>query len=223
MTRAVIILLPLLALAGCNTDKAAFSGRPSLSLVGQGLDVERAPLPVAFMEPEVRSANSLWSRRNQGLFYDRRARKVGDIVTVSININDKAQFDNASGRSKQGNAKASLAASLGFSGFGLAERSGEIAGETDLGGSISAKGEGSIDRSEKLDLSIAAIVTEVLPDGNLMITGSQEVRVNAEVRILNIAGIVRPLDIGSVNRFFYDKIAEARISYGGRGKISAVQ
>ena len=77
--------------------------------------------------------------------------------------------------------------------------------------------------ADVLNLSIAAVVTEVLPDGNLLITGTQEVRVNHEVRVLNIAGIVRPLDIAKDNVISYEKIAEARISYGGRGKISAVQ
>jgi flagellar L-ring protein precursor FlgH len=224
MMRVAVILLLLLAVAGCETKKSTFPGDPRLSLVGEGLAIERSPLPVSFTEPDIRSTNSLWSQKNLGLFHDRRARKVGDIVTVTINIDDKAEFDNASGRSKQGNAKGSFAASLGWSGFGLkTEKFGEAAGDLDMGGEASSKGEGSIDRSEKLNLSIAAVVTEVLPDGNLLITGSQEVRVNHEVRVLNIAGIVRPLDIAKENVISYEKIAEARISYGGRGKISAVQ
>ncbi len=105
----------------------------------------------------------------------------------------------------------------------MPEQSGSTSGNLDASGTTSAKGEGTIDRSEKLHLAIAAVVTEVLPDGNLLISGSQEVRVNHEVRVLTIAGIVRPLDIGANNMIAYDKIAEARISYGGRGKISDVQ
>jgi flagellar L-ring protein precursor FlgH len=224
MIRITAVLLLLLAMAGCETKKSTFPGHPRLSLVGEGLAIERAPLPVSFTEPDVRSTNSLWSQKNLGLFHDRRARKVGDIVTVTIDIDDKAEFENASGRSKQGKAKGSFAASLGWSGFGLEEdKFGEAAGDVDVGAEASSKGEGSIDRSEKLSLSIAAVVTEVLPDGNLLITGTQEVRVNHEVRVLNIAGIVRPLDIAKTNVISYEKIAEARISYGGRGKISAVQ
>ncbi len=224
MIRITAVLLLLLAVAGCETKKSTFPGNPRLSLVGEGLAIERAPLPVSFTEPDVRSTNSLWSHKNLGLFHDRRARKVGDIVTVTINIDDKAEFENASGRSKQGKAKGSFAASLGWSGFGLdPEKFGEAEGDLNMGAEASSKGEGSIDRSEKLNLSIAAVVTEVLPDGNLLITGTQEVRVNHEVRVLNIAGIVRPLDIAKTNVISYEKIAEARISYGGRGKISAVQ
>jgi flagellar L-ring protein precursor FlgH len=223
MMRTIAILLLVLAVAGCWSKKSTFPGHPRLSLVGEGLAIERADLPVSFTEPDVKSTNSLWSHKNLGLFHDRRARVVGDIVTVDIDINDKAQFDNASGRSRQGDAKGSFAANLGWSGFGVDEKFGETAGDIEMSGAASAKGEGSIDRSEKLHLSIAAIVTEVLPDGNLLITGSQEVRVNHEVRVLNIAGIVRPLDIANDNIISYEKIAEARISYGGRGKISAVQ
>ena len=72
-------------------------------------------------------------------------------------------------------------------------------------------------------MSVAAVVTDVLPNGNLIVSGSQEVRVNYELRVLNIAGIVRPRDISKDNTIAYNKIAEARISYGGRGRIMEVQ
>lgn len=220
----LLIALPLAGLlAACQNDKLASVGTPALSPVGAGLTLERAPLPAAFTEPDTTSVNSLWGRSNQGMFRDLRAHKIGDIVTVSIDINDNAQFDNQSGRSKEAGVKGSLAATLGFSGFGIPDQSGKIGGDLDTSGSATAKGEGSIDRSEKLHLSIAAVVTEVLPDGNLLISGSQEVRVNHEVRVLNIAGIVRALDIANTNQISYEKIAEARISYGGRGKLSDVQ
>lgn len=223
MKRILLVLPVAAALAGCQTDQTGTPGNPPLSLVGQGLSVNRAPLPAAFAEPDVRSAGSLWGNHNQGLFRDLRARKVGDVVTVSIDINDQAQFDNTSGRSKQAAAKGGFAMDLGFEGFSVPEQSGKIAGNLDSSGTVSAKGEGTIDRSEKLHLSIAAVVTEVLPDGNLLVSGSQEVRVNHEVRVLTIAGIVRSLDIAANNSISYDKIAEARISYGGRGKISEMQ
>ncbi len=223
MRRAVLILLSAVALAACKTDQTGSPGSPRLSLVGEGVDTNRAPLPVAFAEAEVRAPNSLWGHTNAGLFHDLRAYKVGDVVTVTIDINDKAQFDNASGRSKEANANGSFGLNLKFGGFGAPDQSGAASGSVDTSGSLSTKGEGSIDRSEKLHLAIAAFVIEVLPGGNLMISGSQEVRVNHEVRVLTIAGIARPLDISGENVIAYDRIAEARISYGGRGKISAVQ
>jgi flagellar L-ring protein precursor FlgH len=224
MLRPLLIVPVLVALAACtSTHSATTPATPPLTMVGQGLTVDHAPIPAAFSEPEVRAPNSLWGHGNQGLFRDLRAHKVGDIVTVTIAINDKAQFDNTSGRSKEGATKGSFAANLGFGGFGVPDQSGSASGDMNASGSTSSKGEGTIDRSEKLTLLVAAVVTEVLPDGNLLISGSQEVRVNHEVRVLNIAGIVRPLDIPANNLVSYDKIAEARISYGGRGKLSDVQ
>jgi flagellar L-ring protein FlgH len=218
-----ILVIPVF-MAGCANDPTATTGgNPPLSVVGKGLTVKRAALPTAFSEPEVHAPHSLWSHKNQGLFQDMRARQVGDIITVAIDINDKAQFDNTSGRSKEANAKGSFAFDLGWGGFGMADKSGSASADLSASGSADAKGSGTIDRSEKLHLSIAAVVTEVLPEGNLLISGSQEVRVNHEVRVLTIAGIVRPYDIADNNMISYDKIAEARISYGGRGKISAVQ
>lgn len=224
MNRFLPVLLIPLFLAGCQTDETATTGgNPPLSVVGKGLSVKRTALPTSFEQPEVHAAHSLWSHSNQGLFQDMRARKVGDIITVAIDINDKAQFDNTSGRSKEASAKGSFAFDLGWGGFGLADKKGSASADLAASGSANAKGSGTIDRSEKLHLSIAAVVTEVLPEGNLLISGSQEVRVNHEVRVLTIAGIVRPYDINDNNMISYDKIAEARISYGGRGKISAVQ
>ncbi len=225
MTRFLPILVIPVFMAGCQTEQTATTGgNPPLSVVGQGLNVKRAALPQAFAEPDIHAPHSLWSQKNQGLFQDMRARNVGDIVTIAIDINDMAQFDNTSGRSKQANAKGSLGFDLGWGGFGMpAGKSGNASADLSASGSADAKGTGSIDRSEKLHLSIAAVVTEVLPEGNLLISGSQEVRVNHEVRVLTIAGIVRPYDIADNNMISYDKIAEARISYGGRGKISEMQ
>ena len=87
----------------------------------------------------------------------------------------------------------------------------------------STQGQGNIDRQEQIQVSVAAVVTEVLPNGNLVISGSQEVRVNYELRQLTVAGIVRPTDISRANTVSYDRVAEARISYGGRGRLSEVQ
>lgn len=214
--RYVALLLAVLALAGCSKT-GADAGNPQLSLVGEGLSTPRAQLPVSYAEPpKQRTANSLWVPGDRGLFYDRRANRVGDIVTVNIQIDDKAKLDNTSGRSHQGGLSGTLAGVFGFSGFGVEAQEGETAGNVDVSGSANSKASGSIDRSEKLSLAIAAVVTEVLPDGNLFITGTQEVQVNHEVRVLTIAGIVRPLDIAAGNWISYEKIAEARISYGGR-------
>jgi flagellar L-ring protein precursor FlgH len=225
VNRLLSLLVIPCFLAACQSQQTATTGgSPPLSVVGQGLTVKRADLPTAFSEPDVHAPHSLWSHSNQGLFQDLRARKVGDIVTVAIDINDMAQFDNTSGRSKAANAKGNFGFNLGWGGFGMPEgKAGTASADLTASGSADAKGTGTIDRSEKLHLAIAAVVTEVLPGGNLLISGSQEVRVNHEVRVLTLAGIVRPYDIADNNLVAYDKIAEARISYGGRGKISEMQ
>ncbi len=92
-----------------------------------------------------------------------------------------------------------------------------------LNSGSTSEGSGSIRRNEEIELKLASVITDVLPNGNLVIYGRQEVRVNFEVRELAIAGIVRPEDITSANTISYEKIAEARISYGGRGQITDVQ
>jgi flagellar L-ring protein precursor FlgH len=218
-----LLVLPLaLATAACQSAQI-LTPPPALTPVGSGLGYKPVAVAVAAKEPLTRAPSSLWSTADQSMFRDLRAHAVGDIVTVSIDINDQAQFDNASGRSKTGAAKGNFSLGLAFGGFGLATQSGDADGSLDTSATASAKGEGSIDRSEKLHLLVAAVVSGVLPNGNLLISGSQEVRVNNEVRVLTIAGIVRPLDISDTNLIGYDKIAEARVSYGGRGKLTAVQ
>lgn len=220
----VWLLLMLAAIpAGCQTAGLGAATPPLLSPVGTGLGIDPLALTTPPASAAVHAPSSLWSQADQSLFRDLRAHSVGDIVTVAIDINDQATFDNTSGRSQTGSAKGSLAATLGFGGFSVPDQKGSGTGTLDASGTASAKGEGTIDRSEKLHLLVAAVVSGVLADGNLLISGSQEVRVNNEVRVLTVAGIVRPLDIRVDNTIAYDKIAEARVSYGGRGKLTAVQ
>ncbi len=84
-------------------------------------------------------------------------------------------------------------------------------------------GKGSVTRTENLSTKVAAVVTQVLPNGNLVVEGKQEIRVNFEIRELIVAGIVRPEDIQSDNAIDSTKIAQARIAYGGRGQITDFQ
>jgi flagellar L-ring protein precursor FlgH len=218
--------LPLLALllcAGC-TSMQDFGREPAMSPVGAGIYAYRAPLPAdAFPATGHRSYRSLWNDTRADLFQDPRATKVGDIVTVKIRINDKATLDNSSARSRGSNTGLTGGYDYSLHNLRDPDRAGEGEGSLSLGAKSSANGSGTIDRSEKIDLSVAAVVTEVLPNGNLLISGSQEVRVNFELRILNVTGIVRPRDISTANTIDYEKIAEARVSYGGRGRISEVQ
>ena len=168
---------------------------------------------------------SLWSGSRQSLLGDRRATKRGDILTVVIEIDEKAEISNATDRSRSG------AETLGIPGFfGLPQRldqklpegasSSELVG---INSNSSSSGDGSVKRKEKLTLRVAATVVDVLPNGVLSISGSQELRVNFELRELLVTGYVRPADISRQNEITYDKIASARVSYGGRGQITDVQ
>lgn len=172
-----------------------------------------------------RAQGSLWNGGRDSLLGDRRAMQRGDIMTVLININDSAQFSNSSSRARDGSSSMGIG-SL----FGIPQRINENLPEgasmdnaLDVGSSTSHNGTGAISRNEQLELRIAATVTDVLPNGLLAIHGTQEVRVNFELRELTITGFVRPEDISRQNQITYDKIASARISYGGRGQITDVQ
>jgi len=147
---------------------------------------------------------------------------VGDVVTVKISIKDKASLDSTSERSR--NSTNNLAYDLKYDvNTGVLKGKGDATIGSNVDAKTSSKGEGTVTRSESIELLVAAVVTEVLPNGNLVVSGTQEVRVNFEVRVLSVAGVLRPRDIATDNTVSYDKIAEARISYGGRGRISDVQ
>jgi flagellar L-ring protein FlgH len=220
--KRVIGLLCVLLVSAC-TNVSDFGREPAMSPVGSGLHSYRTPLPeVAFPGPKKPTYHSLWDDTRATLYQDPRAAKVGDILTVKIRVNDKATLDNSSSRRR--GSDTGLSGSYDFSTHSMvADRAGNGEGGLSLGANSSASGTGTIDRSEKIDVSVAAVVTEVLPNGNLLISGSQEVRVNYELRLLNVTGIVRPRDISTNNTIDYEKIAEARVSYGGRGRITEVQ
>jgi flagellar L-ring protein precursor FlgH len=164
------------------------------------------------------SGYSLWSDSQAALFKDARALNVGDILTVTIQINDKADFDNETERNRTNATGLKWDATASLLGI-----KPSTTGDMSTDSSTESKGKGTIKRSEKLNLLVAAVVTGTLENGNLLISGSQEVRVNHEIRILNVAGIVRPQDVDAKNMISYDRIAEARISYGGRGRMMEMQ
>ncbi|MEH3147161.1 MAG: flagellar basal body L-ring protein FlgH [Methylobacterium frigidaeris] len=215
--RLALACAAALGLGACASLKEV-GQTPALTPIGTGLSAPREPLPATFATPSRRSFYSTWSPMAAELYQDPRARNVGDTITVSIQIDDKAQFDNATDRSR------TQKSTLGFDfGYGVSALKDSATADVGIRSGTSTKGEGTIDRKETLRLSVAAVVTEVLPNGNVLISGSQEVRVNNEVRVLTVAGIVRPRDISRKNTIDYDKIAEARVSYGGRGRITDVQ
>ena len=215
----MLLLAGLLLLTGCAGDLKEIGREPQMSPVGTGLSADVAPMPTSVFAQNGRSTSgSIWDGSRSDIFSDPRASRIGDVITVNISINDSAVFFNSSFREQYYEVKGGLNYQVQNSG-----------GQTqwypqyDFTSSSTEQGQGSIDRSEKIQLSVGAVVTDVLPNGNLIVSGSQEVRVNYELRVLNIAGIVRPRDISKDNTIAYNKIAEARISYGGRGRIMEVQ
>jgi flagellar L-ring protein precursor FlgH len=213
------LLFAMELLSGCAFRLDEIGREPRMSDVGSGLGSRLANgrlLRDNHGVPSARYAPPL-DRNFVNLFRDTRARREGDLLTVNISINDRASLGNSADRSRDAEIKSSLDYVLGA--FGLSS-SGKTSFNTSS--QSSAKGQGSIDRSEKIQLSIAAIVTGVLDSGALVIKGSHEIMVNFELRALTIEGVVRPGDISRDNTISYDKIAEARVSYGGRGRTMEI-
>ncbi len=216
-------------LAGCaSLDQLSRVGEaPKLSAIDNPT-AQAGYRPVNMPMPEIVPAsyqpNSLFSNEARGFFKDQRAHRIGDILTVIVTIDDSAQISNATARKRSAGNEASVGTSLG-SLFGTSVPGIDLdaSGGISTGGSMTDGGNGSVNRKESLQTNVAVVVTQVLPNGNLVIEGRQEVRVNFEVRDLLVAGIVRPEDIQSNNTIVSAKIAEARIAYGGRGQITDVQ
>lgn len=182
-------------------------------------------LPLRLDEVREVDQASLWSGTRNSLLGDRRALEQGDILTVVIEIDERAEISNATDRSRSGEEQLGVPA-LGGLPQRLDARLPEGATSSELVGINSTSrsaGDGSVKRTEKLTLRIAATVVKVLPNGVLVIEGTQEIRVNFELRELLVTGYVRPADISRQNEITYDKIASARVSYGGRGQITDVQ
>ncbi len=227
MRLSVIVLLLAVTISGCsrleNVGKA-----PALSPVEINQEhhaMTTAALPVKPLHQSSSSRASTWSRGRQSLLGDRRAQQSGDILTVVIEINDRAEFSNSSTRSRDGSERMAVPSLLGIpQKINEALPSGATTDPAvEFNSKSSSTGSGSVRRNEKLELRVAATVLGTLPNGVLQIQGSQEVRVNFELRELLVTGFVRPEDISRQNEIAYDKIASARISYGGRGIISDVQ
>ena len=218
-----------LSLGACSTAIEAVRG-PELAPIGYPaalVPTSQAYLPSPEQQQADRaaSANSLWRAGARTFFGDQRARRVGDIVTVNIDIDDWAQTQNSTNRSRSNEISGGISNFFGLeNSLGRAFPGGfDPQNLVGLEGESSSNGSGSVSRSERVNLTIAAVVTDVMVNGNLVIQGRQEVRTNREVRELTVAGIVRPEDISSANTIAHTQIAEARISYGGRGDISRIQ
>lgn len=222
-----LLVLSLLLLAGCGPlERLSRIGRaPDLSAL-QDPTADPAWRPVTMpmpapLEPPM-PANSLWRPGSRTFLRDQRAAQVGDLITVLVGIDDQAQLQNRTQRARTGSDAMGMPQLFGVQTRWLPKAASP---ETlvSASGKQSTDGDGSAKRSETVTLRLAATVTQVLPNGNLVVQGKQEVRVSAEMRELSVQGVIRPQDIASDNTIRHDRLAEARIAYGGRGTLSDLQ
>jgi flagellar L-ring protein precursor FlgH len=210
------------SLAGCSAlDRIENIGEaPKLAPVGNPADtqiVASIPQP----PPISHANNSLWQPGARSFFHDPRATRVGDVITVNVSVADAAKLSNSTSRTRANSDDANLTNFFGLE--NALPKSIDPANVVKMGSDLSNVGSGSINRSESINLTLAALVAQVLPNGNLVISGHQQMRVNNEMRDLQVSGIVRTEDITSSNTVDLTQIAEARISYGGNGTVTDVQ
>ncbi len=228
--RAIVLMGAAFAASGCQMlNRLAHVGEePPMTQIQNPVQAPHytpVSLPMPKEIPRHHAPNSLWRHGARAFFKDQRAMRVGDLVTISISVDENATLNNTTTHNRSNATDASVNSFLGY------ETSlSRVLPETinpgsliDIDSATANSGTGTIKRDEKINLSIAAVITQKLPNGNLVVLGRQEIRVNFEVRQLQIAGIVRPEDITASNTISSDKIAEARISYGGKGHISDLQ
>ena len=226
---ATVSMLALtLVTGGCSGLErlSAIGEKPALSAIENpttqpGYKPVQMPMPTP--QPATYNPNSLWRSGSRAFFKDQRAMQVGDIMTVKVKITDNAKIENGTARSRTNKEDSGVTDFIGsklLTGQAAQLMPGKI---LTADSTASSEGKGSVNRQEALLTNVAAVVTQVLPNGNLVVEGKQEVRVNFEVRELIVAGIVRPEDIESDNTIDSTKIAQARIAYGGRGQITDVQ
>jgi flagellar L-ring protein FlgH len=183
------------------------------------------PVQMPMPKPETVSynPNSLWRNGSRSFFKDQRAHQIGDILTVTMNINDQANWANQTQRQRTATEDTGITAFLGSAVLGQNAKNALTGRMFQADSNSQTNGQGTIVRQETLQTNIAAVVTQVLPNGNLVVEGKQEIRVNYEKREMIVAGIVRPEDIQSDNTIDSSKIAQARIAYGGHGEVSDLQ
>jgi len=228
---ALILAVASVSLGGCGNmlQRIADVGKePAIDPIenpNAQEDYHPVTMPMPAPMSDVRQANSLWRQGSRTFFADQRASKVGDILTVVIKIDDSAKLDNETTQSRDGSNNAQASALLGYEGFAdhVFPEGVDPANLVNTDSTTDQTGKGTVDRAEAVNLRVAAVVTQLLPNGNMVVNATQQVRVNYELRELNVQGIIRPTDISTANEVNYDQIAEARIAYGGKGTLSDVQ
>jgi flagellar L-ring protein FlgH len=226
----VFALLAAASLAGCNALSriSQIGEAPPLTTIQDphqqpGYRPVSLPMPTPIVAE--RRPNSLWQAGSRAFFKDQRASQPGDILTVEISFDAKAQFDNDTQgqRTTQEQDGANILGLHWLSNLGAASGANATNNLFNINGTTNNQAVAETKREEQVTVNVAAIVTQVLPNGDLVVVGHQELRVNYEVRDLEVTGVVRPQDISSTNTITLDKLAEARVSYGGRGQLTNIQ
>lgn len=226
---AMLMAAPLSGCVGMWDRLTHVGAEPELAKIENPTQVpgyQPVSMPMPEEKADYASANSLWRKGSSGFFKDQRASRIGDIITVNILAKDAALMENETEQNRDNNTDSmGINAMAGFENkVGKLLPSGhDMSSLVDITSNREISGDGKIDRKEKIDVTMAAVVTQVLPNGNLVIEGTQEIRVNYELRQLSVKGIIRRADISSDNTIESSKIAELRVSYGGKGIISDVQ
>jgi flagellar L-ring protein precursor FlgH len=228
----LVVLAPVMALAlaacGSVTKMSQIGETPPMTTIQ---DPQQQPgyKPVSLPMPQPivgeRRPNSLWQAGSRAFFKDQRAANIGDILTVLVTFDEKAQFDNNTQMARDGSTKMTMPQLYGLQQqiAKILPKAADVTNLVDTHGKSSQVATSEVKREEQVNLQVAAEVTQVLPNGNLVLNGRQEIRVNYEIRELQITGVIRPQDISSTNTINYYKLAEARISYGGRGQQTDIQ
>jgi len=224
---AVLAAIAASLLSSCAAfDRLKNLGQaPTLSTIDNptarpGYKPVQMPMPAAL--PASYNPNSLWRNGSRAFFKDQRAHQIGDILTVKVNITDQANISDETQRTRTATEDSGITNFFGKSKLPILNM-GLPGRLLTADGTSASDGKGTVARQEALQTNVAGVVTQVLPNGNLVIEGKQEIRVNFEMRELIVAGIIRPEDIESDNTLDSSKIAQARISYGGRGQLTDVQ
>ncbi len=237
LSQSILALAACTMLSACGAaDRIADIGKaPEMTKIANPVtqpDYQPVSLPMPSPRSIAKQKNSLWASDRVTFFKDQRAKNIGDIITVMIEIADEAAMENDTSRSRTSSEDANLSRLLG-----LEQDVDAIVSEnvndattgllnpqlTEFGSTSNSAGSGSTERGEDIEVKLAALITQILPNGNMVINGRQEVRVNFEKRILQVDGVIRPEDISTTNTVDYERIAEARIVYGGEGQITDMQ
>lgn len=231
-TKICLLIAPIFFLTACadTIDKLTAVGKPPKMSEVEDPTAKLSYEPMSWPLPDAQPpgpiySNSLWQPGSRAFFRDQRAARVGDILRVNIKIQDKAELDNETERKRDASESLDASPVFGLENKLFKALPGKAEPSALLGtnSSTNTKGTGGIKRQEKIETQVAVLVTQVLPNGNLVIEGSQEVRINYEIREVSVKGVVRPQDISTDNTVESTNIAEARIVYGGRGQLFDVQ